>query len=204
MKIALLLATVLFGLVTSLNAGLSITFLEVGNDVVATSDGGSLNLSALTKSGDSSNQSLLWPNPIAVWIGGSGSVPVDFYNSVSITGSFSPGSNSQFLPDSTSGPLIGTYGTLSNSELVVPDGYVSGTTLAVSTSTWLNTSFADLAITEGDQVVYSWGSGATADSMTVNIGPVPEPAATVAVVSIGCAFVLLFRNRKRLANLKGH
>ncbi len=56
--------------------------------------------------------------------------------------------------------------------LVVPSGYVSGTSLSAS-NTFTGKTFASLGINPGSYV-WSWGSGATADSLTLNI--VPEPA----------------------------
>lgn len=57
----------------------------------------------------------------------------------------------------------------------VPAGYTGG---ALSgTSTFANVSFASIGLTPGTYT-YSWGSGRTADSITVNIGnvaAVPEP-----------------------------
>ena len=48
-----------------------------------------------------------------------------------------------FFPDSGGGDFLGISGA--DGILLVPSGYVSGNALS-STSTWLNTSFADLGV----------------------------------------------------------
>jgi PEP-CTERM motif len=62
--------------------------------------------------------------------------------------------------------------------LLVPDGYSSGFELSTN-ATYAGASFTSLGVTPGSYV-YHWGSGADADTLTVEIGsagsPVPEPA----------------------------
>jgi hypothetical protein len=52
-------------------------------------------------------------------------------------------------------------------QLILPQGYVSGTALS-GTATWANQTLASLGLTPG-QYVYTWGANATADSLTINL-----------------------------------
>jgi hypothetical protein len=78
--------------------------------------------------------------------------------------------------------------------LVVPEGYVSGSQLS-DTDTYFDETIAQLGLAPGIYN-YTWGSGATADSLTINIGVVPEPA-SVAVVAIPA--LALLRRRRRVS-----
>ena len=63
---------------------------------------------------------------------------------------------------------------------------MSGTLLSGS-STYVGQTFASLGLTPGTYL-YSWGSGSTADSLTVQIGPaaIPEPG-TWMMIMLGFA-----------------
>jgi hypothetical protein len=54
-------------------------------------------------------------------------------------------------------------------------------------------SLANLGLTPGTYV-YSWGAGPTADSLTINVGTVPEPA-SLAMLGVSAAIALLRRRR---------
>jgi hypothetical protein len=73
--------------------------------------------------------------------------------------------------DIATGPVTGVQG--SAAKLVLPIGYVSDTLIGNS-GTYSNQSFATLGLTPGTYQ-WTWGSGAHADSYTVEI--VPEPGA---------------------------
>ncbi len=92
---------------------------------------------------------------------------------------------------SGSGDIVGVGAGVS---LVVPEGYVSGSQLS-DTDTYFDETIAQLGLAPGIYN-YTWGSGATADSLTINIGVVPEPA-SVAVVAIPA--LALLRRRRRVS-----
>ena len=51
----------------------------------------------------------------------------------------------------------------------MPIGYVSGSALSDTGATWDNQTFRSLDVTPGTYK-WTWGSGANADSFTLNIG----------------------------------
>ena len=81
-----------------------------------------------------------------------------------------------------------------NPNLFVPNGYVSGTSLSGS-ATKLNASFASLGFTPGSYVT-TLTNGANTDTVTINIGAVPEPSSVVPLFSMVGAGLGLRRNRR--------
>jgi hypothetical protein len=81
-----------------------------------------------------------------------------------------------------SGDLVGIVFTgppISQHQLVVPAGYVSGP--LSDTSTWNNQTFDSLGVTPGTYE-WTWGSGTSNDSFTLDIvapASVPEPASVL-------------------------
>ena len=94
----------------------------------------------------------------------------------------------QVYATSGTGDVVGILG----GNIEVPAGYVSGNYLSC-TDTWAFESFAYIGLTPGSYV-YTWGSGATADSLTINVGTVPEPACFGAMA---LAATLSLRRRPR-------
>ena len=86
--------------------------------------------------------------------------------------------------------------------LFVPRDYVSGSSLSGS-ATFVNATLASLGITPGTYV-YSWGSGANADTFTIDVAPtVPEPS-TWALMLVGfgsLCFAGYKRPRRQRASL---
>jgi hypothetical protein len=107
-----------------------------------------------------------------------------------ITGPFEFGAGSATNADKSSGDLVGVFsGSDDFFGIVVPAAYVSGAQLADS-STYLFETLPALGARPGE-FVWSWGSGAHADSFIVEIGgvfpaPIPEPA-TWAMMLLGFA-----------------
>jgi hypothetical protein len=74
---------------------------------------------------------------------------------------------------------------------------VSGTSVSDLT-TFAGDTFASLGVTPGTYV-WTWGSGATADSFTLQIGPaqtVPEPA-SLTLLAVGLAGLGMVLHRRR-------
>jgi hypothetical protein len=72
-------------------------------------------------------------------------------------------------------------------QIYLPSSYVSGSALS-DTETWDTKTIASLGLTPGTYT-WTWGNGADADSFTLQIGAVPEPATLsllgAALVGIG-------------------
>ena len=94
--------------------------------------------------------------------------------------------------DVSSGPLVGLRGF--DLQLRLPSGYVSGAPILNSSATF-SATLAEAGLVPGSHVWF-WGSGANADSMTLNISAVPEPSAFAifSLVGLGAAG---FRARRR-------
>jgi hypothetical protein len=93
------------------------------------------------------------------------------------------GSGLLFRPTESAGDPVGF--SASSGFVYVPDNYMSGASLS-ETSTYDDATFASLGITPGTYV-YSWGSGANADMLTIIIGgSVAEPS-TWAMTLMGFA-----------------
>ncbi len=86
---------------------------------------------------------------------------IDRYLVTSGTASF--GSGGFFPPDTTTGVLL--VATANGNAILVPQGYVSNTVLAVSTSTWNAKTFSSLGLTPG---TYTW-TLPTSDTLVLNI-----------------------------------
>lgn len=141
--------------------------VESGGDVIL-SGSGSINLTGLTGIGDASSAVTPFMNPSFpnFRAGDTGFHNLDRYEG--ITGPTSFGSGGPNIGSSGSGDVFGIHGA---TVLYVPDGYLSGSALS-GTGVWTSETFASLDVTEGTYV-WSWSS----DSITLNIGQVPIPAA---------------------------
>jgi hypothetical protein len=155
---------------------------------------GTIDLSALSflSSGDgagtispSSGNVLLGP----VFVG------FDQYSGISGPSSFGPGLGPEF-PTTGSGGLVGVRG--SNGLLRVPSGYSSGDSISAA-MTFSNDSLASLGITPGNYV-WTWGAGATADSLTFQAGSEAIPAPpTLALLGLGGLLLARWRRRPKPA-----
>lgn len=155
---------------------------------------GSLNVSALTFPDTITVVSNIVPAS-GLYRGGVGDVLFSQTNSIVGPLNFGTGNVNSFANTAT-GDQVGI--TAFNGRLFVPVGYVSGNPLS-HTSVWTNKSFATLGLAEGTYV-YSWGSGANADTLRINasVTAVPEPsslALTFLGTIAGCSWL-----RRKKAN----
>ena len=156
-------------------ASVDITFYQVGSDVVAIA-AGSLDTSTLHFTSAISSVAVVQPD-LGEYRGGSQSPGALFFSdagSLSGPASLGPGTGLPHPASSASGDILGVTGL--KHRLYVPDGYISGTALA-HTTTWTQASFASLGLGIGSYV-YTWGSGLHADSLTLTVSTaaIPEPA----------------------------
>lgn len=177
-----------------------ISVVESGGDVVV-SGSGTLNVASLTPDGSNVRLNASTLNPeLATFLVGSGFV--DYYTSLNGPSDFGPGVLSFATTNSgnTFGVLQNGYG---NFDLVVPSLYVSGASLS-SSATYAGQTFNSLGLTPGTYK-WTWGSGADADSITMQIGlAVPEPssfvlfglgAGPIAIVALRRAKGIIYRTR---------
>ena len=178
---------------------LTITMMEVGNDVVM-SGSGSLNLTALNGPiPDLGSSPFVYPSFSSFLLGSVGGI--DAYNGmITFPSDFGPGmvgvvgdgSGEQFGP-------VQVFGF--GQEIWVPAGYQSGAPLNAS-AIFLGETLATLGINPG-VYVWSWGSGADSDDLTLNveqsIPPVPGP---LPLLGAGAAFGWSRRLRKRCLQVR--
>jgi len=179
----------------SARGGFIVNATEVGNDVII-SGGGTANLTDLdyayttsvgSKDGAGSVSVATWGH---IFLGGpvSGhnvavyqvlSGPTNFSSSGSNTTTFTTNGIGDFFGLNIRGDGL--------SVLVVDYDYVSGVLLSVI-NTYEGQSFATMGMAQGTYV-WTWGSGANADSFTLNVGPaaVPEPSSLALFISVGIA-----------------
>jgi len=156
--------------------GVVLTLSEVGSDVVA-SGSGTLNLAALNFDHEGGAFSLIGANAASIIVGPTFGESAAGYGGISGPNNFGPGFVS-LKATSGFGDLFGLLGQGGTPLLTVPEGYISGSSL-FGRATWTGKSFASLEVTPG-KYVWTWGTGPTADSFTLQIGEtataIPEPA----------------------------
>ncbi|MGC4032212.1 MAG: PEP-CTERM sorting domain-containing protein [Tepidisphaeraceae bacterium] len=168
---------------SSAPAAMIMNVYEAGNNVVVTASG-TVNTAGLNYFIDN-YAGIPVIEPSGLWVGNGW---CSIYTGFSGPGSI--GSGNGVFANSYSGDLFAV--TLFNGRLFVPQGYVSGTPLS-GTSTANNATLAQFGFVNGTYV-YTWGTGPTADSLTINVG-IPEPASLSLLSAAG--FALLRRQRRR-------
>jgi PEP-CTERM motif len=163
-------------------AGLIFTFAQDGPNVDATGVG-SLNLAALTTFGPATGSPGVNPSAASLFLGAPAAYSLPEHGLIVGPTSFGTGG---FTPETTgTGPIFGI--DAGGTGIYVPPGYTSGGPLS-STADWANTTFSGLGLTPGTYT-WTWGSGATADSLQVVIPSAPPPTvpepSSLALLSLG-------------------
>jgi hypothetical protein len=196
---AMLALTGIFG---RADAAVVINLHEVGSDVVASASG-SADLTDLTLI---ATTILFAPGEVTPKRGGATvGDPGETHFYKGVTGPTAFGTGGQTEASAGSGDFVGVFAVsaFGPSPIVLfPKNYISGTSLTGS-SVFENQSLKSLGLDVG-QYAYTWGSGADADSLTINVG-VPEPS-TWAMMGLGFAALGLagFRRRRALVRVAEH
>jgi len=188
----------------AVNAAYIVTLEEQGNNVVATGSG-SVNTTSLPFRGPFGFLGFSTIIPLAgsivigepVIIGPVPGFTEDIYGLPdSILPAFGPPPFTSTDTPFHSGDLTGIRGLSPQNQLFVPHDYTSGGPLT-GTATWIDATFVSLGVTPGTYVT-TWGSGANADSFTIQIGPaaVPEPS-SLALLALPLGLVLLLATQHR-------
>lgn len=174
---------------------------QVGNDVVITGSG-SANTTGLTAAGTDNDftnvltDTQIYTGPDAFGDGSGGGGDVSLWSG--LTGPLSFGSDSLVAqnPSSGSGDLFGILANdgSSASQLVLPLAYSSGASLS-GTSTFTGTTLAQLGLTPGQISTWTWGSGANADNLRLEVMG-SDTAAVPAPLPIAGAAVAFHRSRR--------
>jgi PEP-CTERM motif-containing protein len=177
----------------SAQAAYLVELMQQGNNVVATGSG-ALDITALTKGLNQSGDGTSIDASIAQFQTGPFIVGVGLDELSPISGPANFGSGGLHGGTGT-GDALGIFPASNPPVLLMPSGYQSGTPLS-SHGTFSNASIASLGVTPGTYV-YTWGTGAHADSFTLKIdAPVPEPA-SLTLLAIGMVGFLGYRQRRR-------
>ena len=171
---------------------------QVGPDVVGVG-AGSVNLTALVAYLPTQGGGFVWPTypsgGSAIGLGSGVPQSVDTYTG--IVGPTTFGSGGLRFASFGSGDVIDIAPGAGGGYIFLPAGYVSGSFLS-DAATWSGATLVGLGLTEG-AYVYSWGSGASADSLTLNIGTnsVPEPGALSLLGLAGIGLFLTWWRKRR-------
>jgi hypothetical protein len=140
--------------------------LEVGSDVVV-SGSGTINTTSFGSSTAAPSTSNLNAGlaELLLTTGGSGKR----YSGITGPNNFGPG-GVDASPLTVGGDIVGVHGFFQS--IYVPNSYISGDPLS-NNALFFNRTFSTLGLTAGSYT-YTWGSGASADSLTVNVGPTPS------------------------------
>ncbi len=189
------------------HAAYTVTFEQDGANVVATG-GGTIDLTGLTRAAINSVTQIFVDGALGLEFTGAteGTDIVSGYYGATGPATFGTLVGGSNLADSGEGDVVGvtTSGSSSFVVIYVDPSYVSGAELTTS-ATYDNQTLDSLGLTEG-VYKYTWGTGAHADSFTVQIGeplgsaPAPVPEASTWVMMLmgfgGLGAGALMRNRR--------
>jgi hypothetical protein len=191
-KTSLSIAAALLGLAATgpmARAAYVETVQQVGSDVVATGSG-TINTTALTIQGSGTNVAVLIPGSGLALFGPASGTYSDEYAGFT-SGSSDFGAAIGTAATSGSGDIVGVAGL---TDLIVPNGYVSGAPLS-DTSTWAGETYSSLGLTLGPGTyTWEWGTGESFDYFVMDVESVPEPA-SLGLIGVGCLGLLARRRR---------
>jgi hypothetical protein len=201
-KFSLVAALALCGLLVIGAPARASTFTEYLYDCganVCASGSGTISLTGLTSEGGSTFAPQISPGA-GILTSGSGDIVLEYGV---ISGPYSFGSGGDTDASSGSGSNVGIYGvgysTPNSPAILVPTGYVSGTSLT-SSAVFDTTTLVALGVTLGTYT-WTWDGGANSFTIEAGIAPTPLPAALPLFVT-GLGAMGLFgwhRKRKTLA-----
>lgn len=201
LPVAATFAVPLFSMSSPADA-LTITAAENAGDVIF-SGSGSLNLSALTLT-FTNGYSIPWAAPAesSFLLGPINGAAYDAYEAISFPADFGPGAlPGGMVASDGSGDLFGPLPYFGD-ELWVPTGYQSGDPLSAQII-FSRESFASLGMIPG-VYIWSWGSGADADNLTLKVEPtIPPVPGPVPLLGAGAALSWTRRLRRRLKQAQG-
>ena len=180
----------------SARAAFVFTMQEAGGDV-SVDGSGSINTGGVQLFSSTASPEVV--ASIAFLSGGPpGQQNIRYFTSVTGPTAFGPGM--AHTPTSTSGDVVTITADLGGLHqgifaVAVPSGYVSNASLS-NAMTFVGETFASLGVTPGTYV-WTWGDVAdgTYDTLTVQIGPIPEPA-TMAMLAAPVVATWFARRRR--------
>jgi hypothetical protein len=195
--------------VPSAQASYIVTLAQDGPNVVA-SGSGTIDLTGLSFLGNGVVSAIITPDIGLIRTGpepGPGSA-ISAYGGFTWPLSF--GSGGETVANIGSGDFVGIEANASSKDVEVPAGYTSGDPLS-DTATYDNQTFSSLGATPGTYE-WTWGTGAHADSFTLQIGAVAVPAPPIGrglpvLLAVGGLLVgakLLERSRDAGFNIVGN
>jgi hypothetical protein len=180
---AAVVAFMFAGFASSAQGIMIVDAVETGGNVVFTGSGtlDQTGWTLIPNSGDD----FAFINPDAILLVGPTPAVASarFTSPPSFMGPSNFGMDNQTFASSGSGDIFGLF--FDSVQLVVPGGYVRGDPLS-GTSTYSGETFASLGMDIGSYT-WTWGSGETADSLTLNVVPEPGTAALMGLGLIGLA-----------------
>jgi hypothetical protein len=168
------------------HAAYVVDFQQVGSNVVATGSGDFSDFSYLSfTSFDQPPDVGVDPSTGYLAVGNATLAGDVGDNYAGVSGPKSFGAGGFTAASSTSGTVAGISGAADT--VILPSDYNPGDPMAPTITIWDNSTISSLGLRPGSYV-YTWGAGANADSLTVNISGVPE-ASTWAMLLLGAGLI---------------
>ena len=190
-SLQVLIAVILIGVASFAQGAIVINAAQTGGDVVFTYLG-TINQGGWEFSDNAIDSAAIRPDRYVLVGPTPGVFSVRYDSPTDFTGpdNFGPGTTETFATSGT-GDIFGL--NFFEKLLFLPRGYVANTLIS-GTSTYSGETFATLGMAVGSYT-WTWGSGDTADSATLNVVPIPA-----AVWLLGGGLIGLIGLRRRFKN----